>query len=230
MSRSGQHEAGGPGAATRLLVLGAVMIFQPVHGYFLRRELTSWDVDQWANIHPGSIYNALRGLTDRGLLEEASTEARTGRPARTAYRLTTEGEQELMRLLQATLRTTEDPTAFLVAVNLAFALPRAEVISAMEEHVAALHRFMEHSQATAAEILTSPETPDYASEIPRIIAARTAGELAWATDYLERIRSGEYEFRGEPRRWFPTDAQIEEAMAGGAEIPDSFRRLPSPPA
>ena len=49
-------------STTRLVVLGAIRQFQPVHGYFLRRELMSWHVDEWAKIQPGSIYNALRTL------------------------------------------------------------------------------------------------------------------------------------------------------------------------
>ena len=39
---------------TRLVVLGAVHQFQPVHGYFLRRELLTWRVDEWANIQKRS--------------------------------------------------------------------------------------------------------------------------------------------------------------------------------
>ncbi len=38
-------------SATRLLVLGAVRIFQPAHGYLVRRELLSWDVENWAAIN-----------------------------------------------------------------------------------------------------------------------------------------------------------------------------------
>ena len=37
-------------SATRLLVLGVVRIFQPVHGYFVRRELLSWRAESWAAI------------------------------------------------------------------------------------------------------------------------------------------------------------------------------------
>ena len=59
-------------SATRLLILGAVRIFQPVHGYFIRRE------------RPG-IYNALRTLTRQGMLREVATESSDGRPARTTY-------------------------------------------------------------------------------------------------------------------------------------------------
>jgi ABC-2 type transport system permease protein len=41
-----------------MLVLGVVRIFQPVHGYDVRRELVSWHAEGWGNVAPGSIYNA----------------------------------------------------------------------------------------------------------------------------------------------------------------------------
>lgn len=53
---------------TRLLVLGAVSLFEPVNGYQIRRELMSWDVDKWAHINPGSIYSSLTTLTKQGHL------------------------------------------------------------------------------------------------------------------------------------------------------------------
>lgn len=79
-------------SATKLLVLGVARMFQPVHGYVVRRELLTWNVDLWANIKPGSIYGALRTLTKEGCLEEVGTESEVGRPARTTYRVTDDGE------------------------------------------------------------------------------------------------------------------------------------------
>src|SRR6478609_1325186 len=43
--------------STRMLLLGAVQLFEPVNGYQIRRELVSWRVDEWAHINPGSIYS-----------------------------------------------------------------------------------------------------------------------------------------------------------------------------
>jgi DNA-binding PadR family transcriptional regulator len=63
---------------TRLLILGAVRIFQPVHGYLVRRELMSWQVDRWAHLNPGSVYNALRSLARDGYLEEGGSLATVG--------------------------------------------------------------------------------------------------------------------------------------------------------
>ena len=84
-------------STTRLLLLGAVRIFQPVHGYLLRRELLSWQVDDWAHVKPGSIYSGLRTLSAHALLEEVP-----GDPV--SYRLTPDGEVEYQRLIRLALR------------------------------------------------------------------------------------------------------------------------------
>ncbi|RKH24127.1 PadR family transcriptional regulator, partial [Corallococcus sp. CA031C] len=55
-------------STTRLLLLGADGLFEPVNGYQIRRELMSWQADQWANVAPGSIYHGLARLSADGLL------------------------------------------------------------------------------------------------------------------------------------------------------------------
>src|SRR5215510_1487466 len=82
------------------MILGLVRWMQPVHGYDVRRELMSWQAEEWANIAPGSIYHALRKMTDEGLLEEVATEQVGARPARTTYRLTADGDREFEELLR----------------------------------------------------------------------------------------------------------------------------------
>src|ERR1700759_1594150 len=83
-----------------MMILGVVRMMQPVHGYDVRRELLSWEADDWANVAPGSIYHALRKLPEEGLLEEVSTEQVGARPARTSYRITQTGEGEFQDLLR----------------------------------------------------------------------------------------------------------------------------------
>jgi DNA-binding PadR family transcriptional regulator len=53
---------------TRLLLLGAVALFEPVNGYQIRRELLSWQVVRRANTNPGSIYHGLSSLSSQGHL------------------------------------------------------------------------------------------------------------------------------------------------------------------
>src|SRR5215813_10873674 len=85
---------------TRMMILGLVSWMQPVHGYDVRRELLSWSADKWANVQPGSIYHALRKLSEEGLLREVSTEQVGARPARTTYEITEKGSAEFQSQLR----------------------------------------------------------------------------------------------------------------------------------
>jgi DNA-binding PadR family transcriptional regulator len=87
-------------SSIRILVLGVVRVFQPVHGYDVRRELLSWHAEEWAHVQTGSIYNALKSLTRDGLLAVEGTGQVGGRPERTSYRLTAEGEEALVGMVR----------------------------------------------------------------------------------------------------------------------------------
>lgn len=106
-------------STTRLLVLGAVRLFQPAHGYLVRRELLSWDVESWAAVDPGSIYNMLRSLTRDGLLEEVGAD-RDGGPARVAYQVTMDGEVAYFGLLNKAFREIDDRDPHLLPAALCF--------------------------------------------------------------------------------------------------------------
>jgi DNA-binding PadR family transcriptional regulator len=87
-------------STTRMMILGLVSVMQPVHGYDVRRELLSWRADEWASIHPGSIYHALKRLAAEGLVREVATERVRSRPARTTYEITPKGRDEFGTLLR----------------------------------------------------------------------------------------------------------------------------------
>src|SRR5437764_14902060 len=86
-------------AVTRVLVLG-VLLKQPMHGYEVRRELESWNAEQWANIAYGSIYFSLAKMAEGHLVEVVSTDHRRNRPARTVYAITNRGREDFARLLR----------------------------------------------------------------------------------------------------------------------------------
>jgi len=202
------------GAATRLLVLGCVRIFQPVHGYFLRRELASWEIESWAHVHPGSIYNALKMLTKAGLLAEIESPAGV-RPQRTTYVITREGDEEFLALVRAGLLDVDDLQLFLTAVNMSYALPRDEVVRTIQTRIGLLEDLLARRRRTVEEILEAKDTPDFASEVGRLLGGQVTAEIAWAHEYLGRLRSGAYGFEGEPPIWTPTPAQVEAARLAG---------------
>lgn len=187
---------------TRLLVLGVVRIFQPVHGYDVRRELMSWHVNEWASVAPGSIYNMLKSLTKDGVLEVVGTNQVGGRPERTTYRLTPRGEVELSELLRDTWWTVRMPIDPLAAgVSLISFMKREEAIAALEARIATIQGQLEASQIATSQI-DDIETPAHVREIMRLLDARVGSEIAWARALLVRLRAGEYRLLGDPK-WTP---------------------------
>lgn len=199
-------------STTRLLVLGVVRIFQPVHGYFVRRELLSWDIERWANINPGSIYNALRTLTREGFLvesEESPTDARTGpakpvdrgaKQSRTTYRLTPDGQNEFVYLLRDSLWKVDqwDNSTLLGGLSFVTYLRRDEVVDALETRADALRGLVSASQHTIRDFTERRAAPPHTAEHLLVTEHRWSGELAWCEQFLQRVRDGYYLFSPEP--------------------------------
>jgi DNA-binding PadR family transcriptional regulator len=180
-------------STTRLLLLGAVRIFQPVHGYLLRRELLSWQVEQWAHVKPGSIYSGLRTLVTHGLLQEIP-----GDPV--SYRLTSEGEGEFRRLLVTALRDPEpgDPSRLLGGLCFMTVLPRTEVREALRARALVLEALMSGSAAMVRSLEESRLAPASTVELSHVIGHWLAGEQAWVREVCGRLDAGHYRFSGEP--------------------------------
>jgi DNA-binding PadR family transcriptional regulator len=189
-------------SATRLLMLGAVRIFQPVHGYFVRRELLTWRVDQWAKINPGSIYNALRTLERDGFISGESSE---DKPAKTAYSLTADGETEFFALLREALwRVVPSEKAQLFsAISFMADLSREEVMEALESRIAQLDALHRETPYTLSTLAGNAESPRHIAEFAYLTDSLVLGEREWTAACLERIREGAYRFAGEP---WPTES------------------------
>jgi DNA-binding PadR family transcriptional regulator len=179
-------------STTRLLLLGAVRIFQPVHGYLLRRELLTWNVEDWAHVKPGSIYSGLRTLASRGLVEELA-----GDPV--SYRLTPDGEVEFQRLLSQALRQPEpgDPSRLLGGLCFFTLLPRAEVLDALRARDLMLEATVSGMQSAVRAVETSRMAPASTVELFHAISAWVAGERGWVRDVCARIGAGHYRFADE---------------------------------
>jgi len=179
-------------SSTRLLLLGAVRIFQPVHGYLLRRELLSWQVEDWAHVKPGSIYSGLRTLTARGLLDEAP-----GDPV--AFRLTADGEVEYQRLLVGALRRPEpgDPSRLLAGLCFLTTLPRAEAREALRARDLVLEATVSGMDSSIRNLESSRLAPASTAELFRATRAWVEGERVWVREICARIDAGHYRFAGD---------------------------------
>src|SRR5437763_9743839 len=154
-------------AVTRVLVLG-VLLKQPMHGYEVRRELESWNAEQWANITYGSIYFSLTKMAEEGLVEVVSTDDRGTRPARTVYAITAHGRQEFARLLRELwweYRPAIDP--FRVALSFMNCLSREELLAALRNRAGGLHSTLEAFPYAIEGRLRDPSAPRHLSEVLR---------------------------------------------------------------
>lgn len=173
------------------MILGLVKWMQPVHGYDVRRELESWQVDEWASIAPGSIYHALRKLAEEGLLEEVATEQVGARPARTTYRVTAKGDAEFEELLRRYWWSYSQPIdPFLAGFSFLPALPRGEAAAALRNRarllrgVADTHRF-----ALESEWMRDAK-PAHVGWMFELLVARAEVEIAWCERIATRIEAG----------------------------------------
>lgn len=102
---------------SRLLILGALDRQGPRHGHRIRRDAEQANVAAWAGVSVGALYRELRELDAEELIEAVRTETEGNRPARTVYRITSEGKRELAILReQALTQLRSGPDAVAVAL------------------------------------------------------------------------------------------------------------------
>jgi len=204
-------------STTRLLLLGVVRIFQPAYGYQLRRELLTWNVQDWANINPGSIYTGLRTLAKHGYLQELEEDS-SHRPGRTSYKLTADGETEYFSLLRGVLWTVDGfhPDRMGAALSFMWSLRRDEVLAALEARIVQLEQLLKAEPFAERQVLEDPATPNHIVEMFRISTARDTGELEWTRAFRQRVLDGSYAFAGEPADWEPYPGMVTH----WGEIPD----------
>lgn len=184
------------------MILGLVKWMQPVHGYDVRRELLSWQVEEWANVAPGSIYHALRKLAEEGLLEEVATEQVGARPARTTYRITEKGDLEFGELLRRYWWGYEQPVdPFLAGFGFLPALSHTEASAALRNRARLLRTGVDgHRFALASEWMRQTK-PAHVAWMFELQVARMEAEIAWCERIATRLERGISLFPEGMPRW-----------------------------
>ncbi len=169
---------------TRMLLLGAVALFEPVNGYQIRRELLSWQVEDWAHVNPGSIYNGLATLTRQGHLVRHDL-VDGGRPV-AVYELTEAGRAELERLVRAGLEEVSvvDRTAFSAAFGLVPLIPAERALRSLVVRRTAL----EETVRRLATPTAPAEAPPHALRGVVMWLDLAVAELAWLRETIELLR------------------------------------------
>ena len=190
-------------SATRLLVLGVMRFMQPVHGYDVRRELLTWQLEELSNVKPGSIYSAIRTLERDGCIAVHSRESEDSRPERTAYVVTHEGEKEFHLLLRQTWWTVKGVSDPLIpGLCLLPYLPRDELVAALQARIGQLNgavSALAFSRGLIKDGATGEDgaVPEHVREVMDLVAARNRAEVEWTRTLIKRLRGGKYRLSGE---------------------------------
>ena len=179
---------------TRIAILGLLCRHGAQHGYELRRLIEKQHIDALSNVQFGSIYAALKRLATDGFVEDVGQSREGGRPARTTYRITKLGKQELRRLLElAFVDATQPERPVDLAVHFSGLLPVDAVARLLESRLRNLDAF-----ATAIDhAVASTEHPDPA--VHELIAAMSDHfhsvnrvEREWSARVLASVHAGAY--------------------------------------
>ncbi len=187
---------------TRLLVLGAVRLFEPVNGYQIRRELMSWEVDQWAHLNPGSIYSSLSTLGKQGYVDRHDLVDGTRKVA--VYTSTEAGRTELAELFGSSLETVRllDPLPLHTALSMCTLFDRDVVAAHLARRLPALDvHLAELAEKHAAA--SSGLTPPHVVWVLELQRSTAEVERDFVTRLLEEVRGGGLAFAGEPMAWQP---------------------------
>ncbi|GIH26184.1 transcriptional regulator [Acrocarpospora phusangensis] len=185
-------------SVVRLLVLGAVRRRGRAHGYLVRADLEAWGAHEWSNATSGSVYHALKSMTEQGLLlAHESTPSEAGGPPRLEYEITAEGDEAYFRLLRKAL-SSRDPSLdqLAAAVGLIDDLPRAEAVDLLRRRAKAMDQWRDS--------ITSHLPPDADLETWGPVGAviglwlHTAdSRTAWTHQLIRRLEQGAFRMAGD---------------------------------
>lgn len=182
----------------RLLILGILKRRGSAHGYRMYRDLVEWRVETWTVIRPGSIYHALAQLERQGFITEASkTAGQKPGPSKTEYKLTANGEEEFVRLLELALKNIN---LIELSVGIAFMehMARQEVISLLKQRQESQRQIPTFLHTLPTE--STPTTPAKHPELIRIWADSYSDATVSTEKLIRAIQSGKYVFKNEEEK------------------------------
>jgi DNA-binding PadR family transcriptional regulator len=171
-----------------------------MHPYEMQRLIREWHKDEFLDLKRGSLYHAIDQLRRAGSIDAVETRRNGRRPERTIYRLTEQGEQQMLGWLRQMLaRPVREPGQFFAALSFLPHLSPGIVLDQLGERV----HLLESEIANLNSVLER-----MVPEIGRLVlieieyekAMRTA-ELAWVKSLMADLQSGKL-------RWDPTALRL----------------------
>jgi DNA-binding PadR family transcriptional regulator len=190
----------------------------PMHPYEISTTLRTRGKEQSIKLNYGSLYSVVESLQKHGLITSRETTREGRRPERTVYEITPAGIEEFEDWLSELLATpVRDYHSLEAGLSLMAGLPPDDVVRMLDQRVIALRRELAAlaEGGKAGEEIGLPEIFWVESAFR---AAMLEAELAFVTELVARIRSGEF---GGTAVW----RKLHELRAGGM----SFEQIMADP-
>ncbi len=179
----------GPRRSTLAMALLALLLEAPMHPYRMQQVIKERGQDQLVNVaQRNSVYQALDRLVRDGLARPAGTTRDGGRPERTVYEITGEGDATLRRWLRTmvTAPAREFPE-FPAALAFLAMLPPEEVRALLEARIAA-----QRDRLAAVEAQAPPGLPRVFLIEDEYRAAMLRAELDWLRAVVDDLAAGRF--------------------------------------
>ncbi len=176
--------------STLALVLLALLAEEPMHPYRMQQMIKQRGKDKIANVAArNSVYQTIDRLLRATLITIRETSRDERRPERTVYELTDAGRDALRTWTRDMLAApTREFPEFPAALASLMLLAPAEVESQLSTRAATLSAEVDQARAALAEF---PELPRLFRLDDEFRLTVQEAELAWITDVVEALRTGE---------------------------------------
>jgi DNA-binding PadR family transcriptional regulator len=161
----------------------------PMHPYQMQRLLRDRHKDEVLALKRGSLYHAINRLTRSGLIEAVAVGRQGRRPERTTYRLTKDGDGEVVRWLRERIATPQkEPSEFVASLNFLVYLTPKDSVAQLESRA----QILEYQIAALGVALERLAV--FVDRINRIegeyLLAMRKAELEWVRGRVAELRSG----------------------------------------
>jgi len=171
------------------LAVLALLREREMHPYEMRRLMRERHKEERLVLKSGSLYNAIEWLEKTGLIKAARTSRQGKRPQRTVYRITSDGEAELLKWLREFISMpVREPSTFAVALDHLIHLSPTDAATQIEARINRLE-----PQVELMECMLKMLAPKIGRinlleiEFEKVLFQ---AEIRWLQQLLADIRSG----------------------------------------
>ncbi len=178
-----------PRSSPLALTVLALLIYQPLHPYGIRRLIKQWGKDDVVNVgQPASLYRTIERLLESGLVAVSQTERDQRYPERTVYEITDAGRDLVYRwLTDMVAAPAREYPQFPAALSFVMMLPPDVLRDLLEQRAAKLAGTL---AAIDASLRQEPRLPRVTLLDTEYLRAVTAAELEWVRSTAADLKAG----------------------------------------